>query len=256
MVVGFIPKAAGFGYAIIVFFLLAYLWYSGRITRRGAVIFLIISTALGFLIFAPVAPWQFQLLVLGDVKGLGIGVQIAAFGLLFFLGFALLFGRIFCGHICPAGAVQELVYLAPLKKTGRTWKKATMAIRLVVFILLMVLAVVFSINLLRILGLRDFFYLAIGSVSFFIYFGIVILSAVLYRPFCRFICPYGLLLSISATWSLFKFRRTDKCIHCKKCERICPTDESKEGDRKSECYMCGRCVEVCPVEGALRYGRG
>jgi ferredoxin-type protein NapH len=256
MVVDFIPKAVGFGYAIIVFFLLVFLWYTKHITRKRAIIFLIISTALGFLIFAPVAPWQFMLLVLRDTRGLGAPLQAVGFALLFILGFALLFGRVFCGHICPAGTLQELVYLAPVKKVGRTWKNITMTIRLAVFFILILVAIIFSINLLKVLGLKDFFYLAVGSASFFIFLVIVLLSAVIYRPFCRFICPYGFLLSLCAGYSLFKFRRTDKCIHCKKCEKICPTDESKEGDRKMECYMCGRCIEVCPVEGALKYERG
>jgi len=104
--------------------------------------------------------------------------------------------------------------------------------------------------------LKDFFYLAVGSASFFIFLAIVVFSVFMYRPFCRFICPYGFLLSFVAGWSLFRFRRTDLCIHCGKCEKVCPTDESKEGDRKMECYMCGRCIEVCPVEGALKYERG
>ena len=99
MVLESIPKVAGFGYGIIVFFLLVYLWYSKRITRKRAFLFLVISTALGFLIFAPVLPWQFMLLVLRDTKGLGGPVQAAAFGLLFILGFTFLFGRIFCGHM-------------------------------------------------------------------------------------------------------------------------------------------------------------
>ncbi|KQC11417.1 MAG: 4Fe-4S ferredoxin [Methanolinea sp. SDB] len=256
MVLEFIPKVAGFGYGIIVFFLLVYLWYSKRITRKRAFLFLIISTALGFLIFAPVLPWQFMLLVLRDTKGLGGPLQAAAFGLLFILGFTLLFGRIFCGHICPAGTLQELLSLVPVKKVGRTWKNTTMAVRLGVFVILIAAALAFSINLLKFIGLRDFFYLAVGSASFFIFLAIVILSVFMYRPFCRFICPYGFLLSFVAGWSLFKFRRTDLCIHCGKCEKVCPTDESKVGDRKMECYMCGRCIEVCPVEGALKYERG
>ena len=50
-----------------------------------------------------------------------------------------------------------------------------------------------------------------------------------------------------------------KCIACKRCYQICPTDvfEFEENDRlltvayPEECWFCGACIYDCPVEGAL-----
>ncbi len=250
-----IPRATGFVYAFVVIIALAILWYTGKINRKKAFVFLLISTSLGFLIFTPVAPHNFQQLILRDVSALGGPLQMAAVGLTLLLLFSLVFGRIFCGHICPAGAIQELASLVPLPKFGQKWKQVSLGVRAVVFVIVLVAAFGFSVGIIDYFGLKEFFSLNVTSVLFYVFLGTLILSMVIYRPFCRFICPYGLLLSLTATVSAFKFRRTEKCIECKRCERVCPTNEAKVGDRKSECYMCGRCVEVCPVEGALVYRR-
>ena len=250
-----IPRTAGFAYAIVAVFTLAILWYTGKINRRKAILFLLISTAFGFLIFAPVAPHNFQQLILRDVASLGTSLQAASFGLMLMLILSLVFGRIFCGHLCPAGAVQELAYLVTLPKFGQNWKQVSIGIRAVVFVLVLAAAFGWSVGIINYFGLKEFFSLDVASVFFYVFLGVLLLSMVVYRPFCRFICPYGLLMSLTAAVSAFKFRRTEKCIECGLCERACPTNEAKVGDRKSECYMCGRCVEVCPVEGALVYRR-
>ena len=250
-----IPRVTGFAYAIVAIIALGILWYTGKINRKKAFIFLLISTGFGFLIFAPVAPHNFQQLILRDVTSLGASLQAAVFGLILLLLLSLVFGRIFCGHICPAGAIQELASLVPLPKIGQNWKEISRGIRAVVFVIVLAAAFGWSVGIIDYFGLEEFFSLDVTSVLFYVFLGVLLLSTVVYRPFCRFICPYGLLLSLTAAVSSFKFRRTDKCIECGLCEKACPTNEAKIGDLKSECYMCGRCIEVCPVEGALVYRR-
>jgi polyferredoxin len=256
MVIESIPKAAGFIYGLLAFAALAWLWYSGRFTRRRALPFLIVSVLLGFLVFAPVFPYQLQMVVLGNAAALGSPLPAAIGGLLAFIALALVFGRVICGQVCPAGAVQELMYLLPAKKRGRAESRAPVAVRAGVFIVFLVAALGLSVNLLALIGLPAFFHLAIAGVSFFVFLAIVLLSAVVYRPFCRYVCPYGALLAPAASRALYRLRRTDACIKCRKCERACPTGEADPSARLGECYLCGRCTEVCPVDGALVYGRG
>jgi len=256
MVIESIPKAAGFIYGLLAFAALAWLWYSGRFTRRRALPFLIVSVLLGFLVFAPVFPYQLQMVVLGNAAALGSPLPAAIGGLLAFIALALVFGRVICGQVCPAGAIQELMYLLPAKKRGRAESRAPVAVRAGVFIVFLVAALGLSVNLLALIGLPAFFHLAIAGVSFFVFLAIVLLSAVVYRPFCRYVCPYGALLAPAASRALYRLRRTDACIKCRKCERACPTGEADPSARLGECYLCGRCTEVCPVDGALVYGRG
>jgi len=252
MVLGAVPKPIGFIYALVMIGLLAYLWYSGRWRQKMGWLLLFVSAGLGFLIFSPVVPYQFQQLVLGDTQGLGAPLAVGAIGLFVLLLLSVVFGRFFCGYLCPVGAVQEIAYHAPLPKWNPRRKHAFMLVRAGFFAAFILMALGFSASLLAWFGIRDFFHLAVsaGSVAFL---GMLLVSTVFYRPFCRLVCPYGLLLSLGAAKSLFGLQRTDACIECRKCEKACPTDEAGRGDAKSECYLCGRCMDVCPKEGALRY---
>jgi polyferredoxin len=252
MVISQVPKAAGFIYALVMIIVIAYLWYSGRWRQKIGWLLLIISAGLGFLIFSPVAPYQFQQLVLRDVQGLGAPLIVGVIGLSIVLLLTFVFGRFFCGYLCPVGTVQEIAYHAPVPKINLRQKKVFMAVRVVFFIVFLLMAFLLSASLLAWFGIRDFFYLSLtaGTLVFII---IVLLSMTFYRPFCRLICPYGVLLSLGSWIGMFKLQRTDACIECKKCEKACPTDEAKKDDGKAECYLCGRCTDVCPAIGALKY---
>jgi ferredoxin-type protein NapH len=254
MVFSQIPKMVGFIYALVMIVVIAYLWYSGRWRQKIGWLLLVITTALGFLIFSPVAPWQLQQLVLRDVQGLGAPLIVGLIGLSIVLLLTIVFGRFFCGYLCPVGTVQEIASHAPVPKVNWRQKKVFMAVRAVFFVVFLLMAFLLSASLLAWFGIRDFFSLLLttGTVVFI---GVLLLSMTVYRPFCRLICPYGLLLSLGAWKGLFKLQRTDACIECKKCEKACPTDEAKRDDGKAECYLCGRCTEVCPATGALKYTR-
>jgi ferredoxin-type protein NapH len=254
MVFSQVPKAVGFIYALVMIGIIAYLWYSGRWRQKIGWLLLVISVAFGFLIFSPVAPWQFQQLVLGDVQGLGAPLIVGVIGLAIVLLLTFVVGRFFCGYICPVGTIQEIASHAPAPKVNPQQKKLFMGVRAVFFVLFLVMAFVFSASLLNFFGIKDFFYLALTAGTF-VFIIILLLSMTLYRPFCRLICPYGLLLSLGAWKAAFKIHRTSACIECKKCEKTCPTDEAKRDDGKAECYLCRRCMDICPVTGALVYGR-
>jgi len=254
MVFGQIPKTVGFIYALAMIVIITYLWYSGHWRRKAGWLVLVISTALGFLIFSPVMPYQFQQLVLRDEAGLGGPLIFGVIGLFVTFLLTLVAGRVFCGYLCPVGTLQELAYHVPVPKTAPRQKVLFMAVRALFFIVFFILALGFSLSLLAVLGIHDFFHLLMttGAAVFLV---IVLLAIPFYRPFCRLVCPYGALLSLAAAKSLLRIHRTDACIDCKKCEKACPADEAKREDAKAECYLCGRCEDVCPKAGALKYGR-
>jgi polyferredoxin len=253
MVIEAIPRSVGFIYGLVMVCIVAWLWYSGRWKQKTGWLLLGIAAVMGFVIFSPVMPYQFEQLVLGNTVALEGPVIVGAIGITVTLVLSLLFGRFFCGYICPAGAVQEIAYHAPVRKTPLHHKTAFMIIRAVFVLLFLALVLVLSLSILSFFGIRDFFYLTL-SAGAGVFLVILLIATTFYRPFCRFFCPVGFLFSLIAWKSVFGLRRTDACINCKKCEKVCPVAEAGRNDRKAECYLCGRCVEICP-KNAIRYGR-
>ena len=86
---------------------------------------------------------------------------------------------------------------------------------------------------------------------------LIILSLVLPRFWCRYLCPYGALLGVLGLFSLGKIKRNDAgCTHCRKCEAACPAAipiSRKTGIRSLECSACLRCVDACPQKKALNF---
>jgi ferredoxin-type protein NapH len=255
MVVSSIPPILGLVYALIAVPVIAYLWYKGKMTRAIAFLFLFITACLGFLIFSPMAPYQFQQAIVGGGPGPGTPMPMVIGLIVVFLVLTFVAGRIFCGQLCPIGAVQELIYAGPKRTTSAAEKKIAMMIRVIFFIAFLIAGFVFSVALLRVFGIKEFFYLDFSSTFFTVFVILIAISLFFYRPFCRLFCPFGTLLSLAAAQSLFKIRRTGACIQCGKCEQVCPTAEAGADDAKMECYLCGRCTRVCPAKGALKYSR-
>jgi len=247
-------KLLGMVYAVIALLILTYLFRKGKFDKRIGYLFLILSTFLGFWIFAPMMPHQLQLLVLGKVGGRGSPLPMVVAGLLLFIVFTLVFGRLFCGFICPVGTIQELAYKIPARKSRISNKTLQFIFQLIFFTAFVVLGIVFSIAILSYLGFEDFFHINTESPFFYVFVALLLVSVFIYRPFCRFFCPYGLLLALAAIKSVFKLRRNDKCNECSKCEEACPTGEAGGDDLKRECYLCNRCKEVC-TEDAIDYLR-
>ena len=151
-----IPNLVGMAYAIIAILIIFFLQYKGNFNRKIGVSFLGISTILGFLIFAPMIPHQFQNLFVQS-GGKGQILPLMIIGILLILTLTFIFGRIFCAYTCPIGAIQELIYLIPSKKLKINKKIIPTIIRFVFLIFLISMGFLLEIRVISYFGIKDFF---------------------------------------------------------------------------------------------------
>lgn len=135
----------------------------------------------------------------------------------------LFFGRVFCGAVCPLGAVQDLVVLYPLRVPG--WLESVLRLGAWLYLSLAVLFAAAGSGLLicRYDPFVSFFRLS-GNSSLLI-LGLFFLAVGVFigRPYCRFLCPYGLILRQVGRLSKKRVTITpDECIQCRLCEDACP----------------------------------
>lgn len=227
----------------------AYLWKKGEMKGRLLPVILAVSTLTGFVFITPLMPLEFTGLI--TLLTGTTALTLAMIGILIVIGLALLYGRTFCGHICPVGTLQELASRLPGKKIRIQNPKIPELIRFIVFIGVIIAGLV-SITLMEYTGIYVFFSLTI-SAGFIVFAIILGISVFVYRPVCRFLCPYGVLFSLVNFRSRFAVTRTKNCIGCRKCEKACPVNIAGLDAPKRECYLCGRCMEACPVRDALVY---
>lgn len=74
-------------------------------------------------------------------------------------------------------------------------------------------------------------------------------SIIIYRPFCKYICPLGAVYSVFNPISVFRYQvDKDKCIDCGACARACKMNVNPvENANSTECIRCGACKSACPT---------
>lgn len=154
-----------------------------------------------------------------------VGVSVAV--VLFFvlpLVFSLFFGRVFCAAVCPLGAIQELVAVKPIRISSSL--ERALGLFKYVYLGLAILGVATAagfwvcrfdpfVGLYR-LG-HSFNMLLAGGLM-------LVLGIFVARPYCRFLCPYGVLLGWMSRFSKWHLdiAPQGKCVDCRLCESSCP----------------------------------
>ena len=156
------------------------------------------------------------------------GYAISITTLLFFLLpliFTLYFGRTFCAAACPLGAIQDLLIVKPLSLPK--WLRKTLGL---IPYLYLTLAVLFAATgtdfiicrydpFVGIFRMDAEFHMVVLGITF------LLMGMFVARPYCRFFCPYGVLLNWMSGFSKWHLSITPAaCIQCKLCSDSCPFD--------------------------------
>ncbi|QXM05483.1 4Fe-4S binding protein [Crassaminicella indica] len=184
-----------------------------------------------------------------------------------------LLGRFVCGWLCPFGFIEELLYKIPSPKfkVSKNLQKLKYLkyVILIVFVILLPMLWVDDIGIgsptfckyicpvgtieggIPLVILNESLRSAVGFLfawKLTLLIVIVILSIVVFRPFCRFICPLGAIYSLFNPISIYRLNiDLNKCTQCGACSKKCKLDiEVYKNPNSLECIRCGECIDSCP----------
>lgn len=169
---------------------------------------------------------------------------------------ALLFGRVYCGYVCPMNTL-----MIPTEWLSKKLKLQT-------------------VNSPKWLSSGKFAWFAlVGSVAIMllaqklldknisillIWLVVSALITLRYKPavFHNLICPFGPLQKVFGRFAKVSEKvNKESCIGCKLCEKVCPSEaiEVKSTDKKAEiktsiCLQCTNCQQICPKD-AIHYSK-
>jgi ferredoxin len=148
--------------------------------------------------------------------------------LLFFvlpLIFALFMGRVFCGAACPLGAIQELVIFKPISIPSPVRKVLGLIPYLYLGLSILYAATNTDFIICRYDPFIGIFRMDASFEMLILGGSFLLLGMFVARPYCRFLCPYGVLLNWMSSVSKWHLSITpSECVDCKLCAHSCPVD--------------------------------
>ena len=209
------------------------------------------------------------------------GRQFSFYAIGFLVAVGALCGRFVCGWLCPFGLFQELVHKIPFPKKlkklpGDKFLRALKYIVLVLFVVILPLTVVNIVGIgdpwfckyicpsgtllggLPLIAASPALQSALGGLFAWkvgILAVLLALSLLVYRPFCRYLCPLGAVYGLFNPISLYRYRvDAHKCTGCGACQKACKLDiPVHKTPNAALCIRCGGCKDACPT-GAIRSG--
>ena len=196
--------------------------------------------------------------------------------------FGTILGRLVCGFLCPFGLIQDLLFKIPFVKKVRRLP-GEKGLRWLRFIFLAVFVILLPMFVIDITGLGEPWFckwicpvgsleggipLVLlnsamrGAAGFIFKWKLLILiitilsSIIIYRPFCRYVCPLGAIYGLFNKVSFYQYKiDSTKCTACGACQKNCKLDiKVYKNPNSMDCIRCGDCRVMCPnhaIESSL-----
>lgn len=181
-------------------------------------------------------------------------ILIAVIFLTFFTLFATtLFGRIWCGWLCPQTVLVDVtMFIETARRTGSSRIMASWLAGLLVSAVVAASLIGYFVSpydiprVFRTGGLQA----QIVVVSFIVLVVLLFLDLmVLRRRFCATVCPYakmqGVLFDDRTLVVAYDRERADECMRCGACAKVCPVNVDIRTGPHMACIHCAECVDAC-----------
>lgn len=200
---------------------------------------------------------SFQNFVLGVAAWNLVWINLLWLGVLIVATY--FFGRIWCGWLCHLGGIQEFLFRSPRLKilTSANSQKYLRITRYVIFGIWVLQLLVTQKNIFcEYDPFKTLFnYIFTDWISLVLLFLLLFSSVIIYRPFCRILCPVGVILGwVSKIPGAKRMRVNSECVRCGLCTKVCAMRAiSKETGKPfvytEDCIVCGECNMVCRKDG-------
>jgi polyferredoxin len=192
---------------------------------------------------------------------------------LVFIASSLLLKRAFCAWLCPVGTLSEYLWKLGRKLLGRNLvlpRWLDIPLRSIKYLLMAFF--VFIVGSMSAAALEAFmvtpygiladvkmlhFFLRMSATAAIVIAVLMLLSVVIKNFWCRYLCPYGAVMSLASLFSPITIRRDpESCIDCGKCAKACPQHLPVDRlirVRSVECTACMECVSACSTQNALQF---
>jgi 4Fe-4S binding domain/FMN-binding domain len=173
----------------------------------------------------------------------------------------LLWGRVFCGFLCPFGALQDFIDRVVPRRFKRELPKGAHRIALKAKYGILAVILIPAIAGAQVSLYQYFepfgtvFFLSRSILLWAIAGSLLVASVVVPRFYCRYACPLGAALAVGSTISLRRIPRIEQCDYCKVCEHRCPTGaiDGPALDFK-ECVRCNDCeIQLIERRGVCKH---
>lgn len=170
--------------------------------------------------------------------------------------------KFICSWGCQAGTLQDLIFrlnrnkkdTAGVMKQYRPPFFLSNTIRIAFFLIFTLVAFAWSTDLIEAIDPFKIYKPSAIGLGGGIFIGLLLIGSLfVYRPWCQFFCPFGLVGWLIEKVSLFRIIvNHDTCIGCRACEKACPSTVMgailKQDKVVPDCFSCGNCIEVCPTK--------
>jgi len=251
----------GLWFAFLAFVLI--LMVRGRVTAKNRKWLLLAAVAIFGVVLgsdpSPMGTVKDAMVLLGS-RGVIFPPRLIAFGA--FLLMVIVANKFICSWGCQLGTLQDAIFRLNRDKQDRKGLVRQFkvpfvisnGVRVAFFVAIVAFAFLWATDIVE--GIDPFKTFKPQMLGFagMAFIGLaLVLSLFTWRPWCHFLCPFGLVGWAAEKVSWFKIHVDyDKCIACGACERACPSNVMGAILRRDrtipDCFSCGTCMETCPAK--------